>query len=301
MLEKLTIRNFQKHKKLEIDFDGQITTICGRSDAGKSAIIRALKWVCTNKPSGDAFIRHGQEGVLVSLQVDGHTVSRQRGKGVNSYSLDGQEYHALGQGGIPEEISNLLNINPSLNFQNQMDAPFWFMLSPGEVSKQINQIINLELIDKTLASIASQLRKAKASVSVCEERLEETKKRVSELAWSKEADKELQGLEALYKDIQDRNAYVALGRDISSEVSRLRSEKDRLSGVSTEGKEVVRLAEELLRKQENLEELKGLVDGIKKHQDSLTRYKEELRELEARLSEEMDGKCPLCKQEWEGE
>lgn len=47
---KLRIQNFQAHKDTTIEFD-RITTIVGPSDTGKSAVLRAFKWVEKNELS----------------------------------------------------------------------------------------------------------------------------------------------------------------------------------------------------------------------------------------------------------
>ena len=74
MLEKLRIINFQKHEDLTVSFDDRITTIVGPSDVGKSAVLRALRWVLTNQPDGSGFIREGEKNASVVLRVDGRTI-----------------------------------------------------------------------------------------------------------------------------------------------------------------------------------------------------------------------------------
>ncbi len=301
MLERLTIENFQKHKKLVIDFDESITTIVGRSDLGKSACIRAIRWVCTNKPSGDGFIKHGSESSTVKLRVDGHTITRKKGKGANSYTLDKQEYHALGQGGVPEDIADLLNVSPNLNFQNQMDAPFWFMLSPGEVSRQINQIVNLDLIDKALGNVASELRRTRTQVQMAEERVEETRKRVNELAWAEEADKELQQLEILYKCLHNCNVRIALSREIIAEVEKLEAQRESLAEAKESGLELLEVADRLRHSEDRLEKLKECVSDIQETEAQLDITRKELTRLNEDMEKQLDGKCPLCKQPIEEE
>ena len=66
-----------------------MTSIVGASDVGKSAIIRALGWVLTNKPSGDAFIREGSKEVSAILDIDDKKILRARGK-QNHYRMDKQ-------------------------------------------------------------------------------------------------------------------------------------------------------------------------------------------------------------------
>ena len=56
-LKQITLKNFQSHKDSTIQLDRGLNAIIGPSDSGKSAIIRAIKWVLYNEPSGDFFIR----------------------------------------------------------------------------------------------------------------------------------------------------------------------------------------------------------------------------------------------------
>ncbi len=180
-LERLTLRNFQAHEKIVIDFNPGITTIVGPSDVGKSAIIRALSWVLYNQPSGEAFIKHGEERVQARLRLDGdQLIVRERGK-ENLYRLDEQEFKAFGSN-VPTPIKDLLQVS-EINIQRQFDAPFWFAESSGEVSRRLNEIVNLGVIDDALASVAAQLRKANERVEFTKERVAELEQKVVSLAF----------------------------------------------------------------------------------------------------------------------
>ena len=169
MLKKLVLRNFQKHRKLVIEFDPHVTTIVGPSDAGKSTIIRALRWVSLNKPQGTKFTTWGEESVKVTLQTAQENISRARGPSSNTYRLESAVFKAFGDT-VPSGITTTLRITPT-NFQRQHDLPYWFSLSAGQVGKELNQIVNLEVIDKTLATIAARKRKTEGEVVYTKERL----------------------------------------------------------------------------------------------------------------------------------
>ena len=49
-VRRITLENFQSHKHTEMEFGPELNVIVGPSDSGKSAIIRALKWVMYNEP-----------------------------------------------------------------------------------------------------------------------------------------------------------------------------------------------------------------------------------------------------------
>ena len=95
MIESLSITNFQRHERLDIDFD-KITTIVGTSDIGKSAIIRAMRWVVMNRPIGTTFMRRGAKSTSVTMKVDGTEVSRIRGKDGKVYKVNDDTFRAFG-------------------------------------------------------------------------------------------------------------------------------------------------------------------------------------------------------------
>lgn len=221
MLTKLILKNFQAHKKRTIVFDKGITSVVGDSDVGKSAIVRALGWVATNKPNGDSFIRHGADDAIVTLEIDGHVIVRSRGKDGNKYELDGKEYKAFGNG-VPREIEEILRIGAT-NLQRQHDAPFWFSESAGVVSKELNNVINLSVIDEVLSDISSQVRKHRASVEFCTERLEKARARRDELKPIVEIDERLTEIEAQAVSLRKIQTQAS---DLSDLMARLRQCRD---------------------------------------------------------------------------
>lgn len=195
MLERIRIQNFQAHDKLAINLDPGITTIVGPSDVGKSAVIRALRWVLTNQPQGTAFIRHGSKGCTVAVDLDGRNIIRRRGGSLNSYELDGQELKAFGTG-VPDLVARLVNMGPN-NWQGQHDAPFWFSESAPQVSRELNAVVDLGVIDDSLKAIAKTVTNAKARADAATELLSAAVDDRKATAWAKAADSQLQAVEAL--------------------------------------------------------------------------------------------------------
>lgn len=184
MISAISIKNFQAHKWLRLRFDAGITTIVGPSDMGKSAIIRALRWALTNRPGGDAFVRHGsQHAATVRVKIDGRTITRRRG-GVstqNEYHLDAKEYKAFGRT-VPADIEALVNMGDT-GWQNQHDAPYWFCETPGEVSRRLNAIVDLGIIDDTMAAVAKQVHRTRTKLEISEADLTAAKLELDALAW----------------------------------------------------------------------------------------------------------------------
>jgi len=55
MLKTLRGENFQSWRELLMTLSPGVNVIVGESDAGKSAIMRMLRLLITNRPSGDAY------------------------------------------------------------------------------------------------------------------------------------------------------------------------------------------------------------------------------------------------------
>jgi len=213
MLKQLKIKFFQVHKKIVIDFDKHITTIIGPTDGGKSTIIWALHWVVMNKPAGDNFITHDEDRTAVQAVLsDGTTVTRIKSRIANKenkYKLGKTVFKSFGSD-VPSQIRTTLNMS-SLNFQGQFDAPYWFSQSAGEVSRQLNAIINLGVIDSSLSNIASEVRDTRTVIGISEKRIDNFQEEKKQLAFVKKMDMDLIAVEKLYADLAEtKNSFEQL-------------------------------------------------------------------------------------------
>lgn len=333
MLEKIRIKNFQCHDKLEVDLDPHVTTFVGSSDRGKSAIVRALRWLCLNHPQGDQFIKEGAKGTTVQVIVDGKAVTRKRGKGLNSYHLQDQDFKAFGLA-IPHSILGVLSVD-DINFQSQFDAPFWFCLSAPEVSRQINQIVDLGVIDESLTNISKVVRDCQQEKQRVEKNLDESRKLVEELSWSVDADIDLRDVERLD---DERTRETASAASLSQTVERIislteRSETarqqfteladvlsfaDSAREANQHVREIIRIIDQCTSLQTiidigvpdcseiddavvlydecrlHVERLSSMLKRINDSVESLQRAKIELNKSEYRLQSETEGVCPIC-------
>lgn len=193
MIESLRLLNFQCHSDLLIELDPNVTSIVGPSDCGKSAVIRALRWAALNVPVG-CMIRDGAKQAQVELVADGRKIVRTKGS-ENAYSLDGKEFRAF-RSDVPAEIQQLLNLTDA-NFQGQHDPLYWFSSTAGDVSRQLNAVVNLDVIDRTLAEAARQVYRCKTVLENAEENLRRSIAEKNELKWIDEADADYKLVEGL--------------------------------------------------------------------------------------------------------
>lgn len=332
MLEKLKIENFQTHQKRLIEFDPGVTTIIGQTDSGKSSIIRALRWLTMNQPAGDAFIRDGAKGVSVRLMVDGRTIKRLRGGSRNEYSLDDQQYRAFGAD-VPDSVADVLRLS-EINFSGQLDPPFWFCETPGEVSRRLNAIVDLKIIDDALAAVAAAVRRAQARREVSEEREQAAIGRAKELEWVPAAVAAFERVQAIEARKAAKSGRVSLLRRLVAEFGEYASRAGRAATAAATGEATVLRAKRLrdrAAKKESLiagmaavARLKVLatappdMDGVEEckceHEKALVRCLQlryamddivdgrllverldgQRLESEQELTEKMDGQCPVC-------
>jgi predicted ATP-dependent endonuclease of OLD family len=148
MISELTIQNFQSHKKSVLNFDEGVNVIIGNSDCGKTAIIRALVLVATNKPSGQAYCRRkidrGDTVGVTLVTSNGDTILRTE-RPEKLYELNNTQFKAFGTD-VPEEIQQALNMN-EINLQAQFDQPFLLTSTSGEVAAHFNRIAHIDQID----------------------------------------------------------------------------------------------------------------------------------------------------------
>jgi len=154
------MRNFQSHVDSTLEFADGFNLILGRSDSGKSSILRAVNWVRTNKPGGAGFIRKGEKFCRVFILGDSYSLSRERTEnstGKYSVGCDGQEfdYSAMG-GNVPPQVTELLNL-ADINVQLQLDGHFLILDSPGQVARVLNSVTKLEELTSAVGILKSQL------------------------------------------------------------------------------------------------------------------------------------------------
>jgi len=192
MIKSIQLNNFQCHKNLSLSFDAGITAITGDSDRGKSAVIRAFQWVAFNRPAADTLMTYGTKEMSVTITTDAHTVTRFKTASKNGYDLDGKEYLAIGRD-VPSDVQAALGLT-EISFQSQFDSPFMLSDSSGEVGRQLNELVDLTIIDRTTSNINRRVKDTNKTIKILEKQEEQQKE---ELAQYKDLAKAAKALDAL--------------------------------------------------------------------------------------------------------
>ena len=287
---KLTLINFQKHEHETFDLSSPIVSFSGRTNAGKSSVLRALRWLCLNQPRGDAWaLRWGAKEVKVILEIDGHTITRSSGQ-ANLYNLDGKDFKAFGAD-VPDPIAKILNVD-EINFSNQMDSPFWFSLTPGECAKELNRIVRLDKIDETLAAIASTLRRCRSENEVGEKRLAEAREKRDGLAWVEECNTDWEMVEAKYDELVEIASKRLRIARIVEDGGKVKEEAGNAAEAILDALQAVSVADEYVDLVAQREGLGDLVEKVETEGRTLCQVKQKHTEVSQKL--EKVKKCPTC-------
>lgn len=302
MIEKLSIRNFAANQRLDIELDKHITCITGESYTGKSWMFRAIKWVSLNYPAGTRYIRWGKKRAIVSLIVDGQQVVRRRSKSENIYINRGRELEGFGND-VPAKIAKLLNLS-DLNFQIQQEMPhgngplFWFALTPGQVSKRLNRIVDLDIIDRTLANLQSYQRKAKAELVVCRQRREDAKEQMKDLSFVEQMKTDWQDVKSHLQKAEDASrqceALEELLADVHQQKDIIQQTRIHLSHIESDLRELEVLRSTIIDIKKDIKHLSDLLDDVESLEIQRADAIRTLQEAQTKYDKTMSERCPLC-------
>jgi len=202
MIKTLEIQNFQSHASSELIFHPGVNVIIGSSDSGKTAIIRALRWVIWNRPSGDSIQSHWGGETLVKITTeDAIQITRIKGKGDRYISHvtgeEDMEFKAFGTS-VPEEINNFLNLN-EINIQRQLDAPFLLSETSGEIAKHFNKIAKLDKIDTSMSFIKREMTTISSTMAYTEKNITNVEQELKKYDGIEQIEVQIEVLESVKK------------------------------------------------------------------------------------------------------
>ena len=235
MIRSIRLSNFQSHKETVLELVPGITAIVGESDSGKTAIIRALNWLVTNRPSGVAFQRHGTKETEVGLTTDDGELVRYRTAKGNGYRINGIDLSAI-RTDVPEEVTKFLGIDSDLNMQGQLDAPFLLSMSPGEVAQTLNRIAHLDDIDMALFNVAKRLRDKGAELKAAQSQQAALEEQYQQFVYLDRMESDVAELEQVDRALEETGLKEIRLRGLMEELVKVRSDMDMLPNVEIAAK-----------------------------------------------------------------
>lgn len=262
MINNISISNFQSHKNSQLDFHPGVNVIIGPSDSGKTAIIRALRWLVWNRPTGDAIRSWWGGDTKVALSLPTSSLSRVKGK-ENQYTLNGLTFKAVGTD-VPEEIRDKLNLT-DINLQQQLDRPFLLDSSPGEIAQHFNRVAQLDVIDRGLSNVQRWTRSVEQDLKARERQLRETEEALSQYDYLDEMERNVEAVEYLEKEVVSVRQQISRLSQVLQQIQDVKKAREPLAEIISIEKsvtEALTLAEQKRKVQNAHVQLTDLIDSI---------------------------------------
>ena len=175
--------------------------------------------------------------------------------------LSKEEFRAFGSS-VPQPIQDTLQLSP-VNFQAQMDGPFWFCESAGDVSRKLNAIIDLSVIDTSLNKMSKTVRSAQERSKLLAEQLEEAKREHAESQAHAPRISQFQKLRKLNSQLKQSKGDLEVLGSLVSEME-LQTETARTWKEAADDEEhVITLLKEALQAREQFASMMSLCSEIK--------------------------------------
>lgn len=187
MTLKIDIENFQSITKASMEFDVGINLLSGSNNAGKSAVIRALRCVLTNPfPSSKSFIQFGKHKARVSLNIEGYPeVIWERTPKKTEYIIGGELYSSVGRSGaldlIDSDLGFVVHDKKILNIHDEYDYLFPFSYSDTELFALFESIFQICDAKQVITLVKKDANDLQTELLACSTRLKNIGAQVSQL------------------------------------------------------------------------------------------------------------------------
>ena len=183
MLESIRIENFESHENTIVKFGKGFNLVWGKSDSGKSSILRALA-VAVNNQFSSKMVREGFAYCEIEVTTDKGKVNCKRGEGVNKWLVTDSQgvehsFDKIGKS-VPDLASEVLGmkekqwgkkLNELPNFMFQDEKHYMLSEIGGEkstsnmVARLMDKTIGLGGIEELVKEISSNILKNRKQIT----------------------------------------------------------------------------------------------------------------------------------------
>ena len=301
MLKSIKIKKFQSHENTLLKFSSGVNIIFGKSQAGKTAIFRAFKWLVTNRPLGVSFkskFSSSKDSTVVQLKTGrNNIITLKKSDKDSKYILktkSGKKTFRKFKGKIPDEIENALNLNFGLTFQNQLN-PHSVSSSPTDLGKRIDDVIGTFNLEKWMGIASKRLSGKKRELVIVKSRIEKNEENL----------KNYDGLSDLQNEINLCNSLETKIVDVESKIDRLTSLLESYKEIKgrinhlTHYSDLIDDIDRFETDRSRFGELAELIASLKNYVETvfiISELKEKIENLKTEYIKRLSVKkiCPLC-------
>jgi len=220
MLEFIRIKNFQSHEDTTLEFSSGVNCIRGISARGKTAILRALNWVVTNRPLGFRFhsrFAKSPETEVVIGTSEGVEVRQFKTKSSAAYAVNDRVFSAMGSG-VPDAVQEALRFS-EMTYQSQLDPPFLISEKPGEIARVFNRIMKIERVDRWISSLTTSINSLGSDKKRVDNHLRSVREQIESYSFLPEAEKMVGRVAELDASVEDCDRRIWAIRDTAAKLA----------------------------------------------------------------------------------
>ena len=310
-LKVLELKNFQKHQNLKFELTSGLNIIAGPTDSGKSSIFRAIRWLLTNRPRGiDAYKTYQSQGpISVSMVFEDGEVRRIKGAKENDYVLrvgDKATTFSTVKTDVPPGVKEFLRI-PDFVVQGQHDQYYLLQSSPGEVVREIQRLVDLDIISSVIQMANQHINTCRANLRAFQKAKEDQEENLKRLVDVPSLVEEADLIEAEQSILQAKERELEKVEELVVKIDDYETELWTLQGVLVFKPEIEALQKEvefieeqkslIEEKQVKVDKMKGLLGALVAADKQLGGLETEIETLHFRfegISKMVGGICPLC-------
>ena len=296
-IKQVKLINFQDHKETTVDFTEGVNLIVGSSDAGKSAILRAVNFVFQNDLRGNSFIRVGTTECSVTIVFsDGIEITRVKGTDVNNYILkdENEELHVFSKvaSTVPEQIQKYLG-NPPLDdkkrpiaYADQMANLFLVDLNSSDLPRTLSELTGIQHLQTAAETLGKNARSYDRSIK---ERNDKIKKLNDDLVQYQYVDKDYDSISTIQSELNNLSNTL-------ENINKARNFIKRNNEISSEAKKINNLSSKyksLADIKPQIENLSNLLTSIKTSRIHLSFHVKKTKEFKSTKAD-LDKYSSLC-------
>ena len=275
-IKQVRIQGFQSHIDSTFILSPGLSIITGPSDAGKTAIIRALRWLAFNEPQGEAFIHAVRDGdgnlvsqaeqATVTVELDDGTViskTRRKGKTIYTHSAYADPWE---KAELPLEIKETLglhkqqygdNFETCLNFAYQLDPPFMLSETGSTGAKILGKLAGTEVVDKAIGAVVKQTHQTREIIRQSEKAIGQYDVELLEFLHTEEHLERVENLTKQYSAVEAKIKSIGQLAELGKRYSTYRVRRDEAYTTLIQLESVPTLVA-------SLEKIEGVYDTLQK-------------------------------------
>lgn len=213
---RVVLKDFQSHAETTLDIREGFVCAVGPTNAGKSSLVRAIRWLLYDSIRGSRFVRTGKSVASCSITFDdGVEIERVKGKS-NRYRTNSTWFDAVGVG-TPVEVVKATNIPQlqidkdsfvELHVATQLKPPLLIMDTDSVKAKMLNVLTGGHVVDEGVRTTLNNIRSLDAEEKKLRSSIDATAVELSKLAGLEEKERRLLRVQQLLQEItmaQDRS------------------------------------------------------------------------------------------------